>query len=161
MDNQDSIIKQYIEKNCKDNKVDSLSKEIKHVFMPSLKEAFSCSYPSSKTVHINEKLWKDSSPEQKRNAIIHETSHIICHSLHGSKIKNEHGREWADCVRASGETPYNYFSELRDKSLLCEVSCACESVFLTKLEASKLPAKFYFCQVCREAIVVHNKALDF
>lgn len=144
------FIANVVEATCERNNVPELYLKIKFKFVHSLPNEFCRCYLKSKRIEISRQLWNNTSLEDKRNAIVHETAHIIARYKYGSEIE-DHGFEWSKCVKVVGEVPHIFFQ--KEGELVYVVGCKCNKRSVTKVEYAELKSKLYKCGKCGESVV--------
>lgn len=112
-------------------------------------------------VRLSQALWPFTSPEERRETIVHEACHIFVFEIHGGGMTIEpHGADWINAMGACGySSPSIYHHVDRTPILKPKFSvfgkCACTTHEISSRDARKVFSGqvTYDCSVCRNEII--------
>lgn len=112
-------------------------------------------------IRLSQVLWPVTSPEERRETIVHEACHIFVFENHGGGMTVEpHGADWIECMAACGyRNPSIYHHVDRTPILKPNVrvfgKCACATHEITSSQARKVfSGQITFdCSACGAEII--------
>ena len=101
-------IREWIDFTCECNEVSYLATHIvvrwNRRFTRRIADASYRTCPLRGRIRISPMIWERATLEQRRETVIHESSHIVAYHLHGLGIK-PHGVEWKTVMKTCGVEP--------------------------------------------------------
>ena len=145
------FIKSNIQLTCERNNVSELCNKIQYQFVHKIQNAFSQCYVKAMLIEFSQALWDKATLDQKKNAVVHETAHIVTFYKYG-KVNDNHGREWVKCVERAGETAHVLYCAENEN--LPVVGCLCKKRTIERAELDELKNNVYICKGCGTAVRV-------